>query len=269
MNGIDLDKYCEVTPLGVFRIDEHHGHSKYQLWRRQNQANKYNTHLLYMDNDVNEYQMTENALNKIYYDANDNSLHVSQFGINCKFRLFDAAIHEKYPFIESIIELCYPINDCVNWKINDDTFLCLNTSQSREGYFENLSKWKGYIRVVANITGLFDKFQCALRDEILKKEGQTDGNNEKWDPRKYFTNMKDMPYLKWNRNDNTIEYETYILVNNYHIKKYQSKFNFFEYIHNESMYNAIVPHVFSYLRRRNIATVCRSWNELKYFTHGH
>ena len=156
-----------------------------------------------------------------------------------------------------------------------------DVNKKQERYFAILREWKGFIKVCIDITNEFDEFQEGIKNEYIDfhhhyqsvnddvKETENDNMNKiEWDNRKYFLNGDEMPYLKYNKKEDMITYDVYVLLDSKMVHKVDSKFNFFDFVR-ELDEKRVLESVFSFIHVLGsfgdvLALVCRDWNRFEY-----
>ena len=120
-------------------------------------------------------------------------------------------------------------------------------------YHELLKEWKGYIMVCIDITDEFNQFQERIGNEAhdhhydqeMKKypnfsddvKFNENGNGNKreeltkqieWDNRNYFLSNDEMTYLKYNKKQDRITYDVYVLLESKRVYNFNAKVNLFD-----------------------------------------
>ena len=257
LNSIGYPNYCAVTPYGIFNAlsGNHKEKEKCREWM-SGPGNEVS-----FENECINLAVTDNGVNKVYYDEIKDKLLVKMFP---KYRwiLYDSNAPPplKTMYMISTGNRCRLIEAAISDPRLIDKVKNVNTNDKKRKYFELLRKWKGFIIVTIDITKEFDQFQERLKKEVISKNNIE--SEFEWDNRKYFLNNKEMPFVKYNKKENKITYDIYTILDRKSIRNYNSKFNFFDILDgNEEpkILNNLFSFVIDIERRRTLRCVCKNW----------
>ena len=284
LQAVGYPNYCILTPNSIFNAI-----SKTEEERTQfNKLYNKDENTIVWENECMNIQVSQNGVNKVYYDKIKDELLVKIAPNGDEFILDDV---NAPPPLKQIYYLQHG-SPCrlIDAKIvdsrlidkvrNDQSIEYPNEKEKR--YFELLRKWKGFIQVSIDITQEFDQFQERLKHDYFS--GITGiGNSDhdeiervsfEWDNRKYFVNGVDddgMPYLNYDKKKDKITHNRFVLLDSGQIHGCNEKFNFFNSFSNidNDSEKEILMNVFSfvycdvyYLDFTQLVYVCKKWYHL-------
>ena len=255
---IGYPNYCVITPLGepICRLQNE---EEFNLWcHRLKQCDLKQT---LVSGDIINRTMVRKDLEKIHYDEEKDELHVKILCQKENLIFIDsdapAPLKSIYPVPlgsdarPRLIDVIITEPGVIDVDIDgdrDDAYV-----KKKDVYFERLQKWKGVIRCSFDITDIFNEFQERLKDEWGLQ-----------DNRKYFTNGngRDMRYVKWDHQTNTIKCDYYLGFNS-NIVEYDFQLNLLDRLGMHVM--NILFEVFSFIHhddQRILRGVSHQWDAI-------
>ena len=136
---------------------------------------------------------------------------------------------------------------------------------------DQLLKLKGFVRVQIDITKQFNQFQERLKDELESLSDYKDSNN--FNNRKYFTNCnkETMPYLQWDKKNDTIKYNHYVMLNDANVIPFHFQQNYLQCLKTECIIirnnnnnnhrpnSTVFWYLLSFVDAKFVRPVCREW----------
>ena len=103
-------------------------------------------------------------------------------------------------------------------------------------------------------------------DNNKTKHGEVDSLEIEWDNRKYFLDNRATPFVRYNRDEDKITHDMYVLLDSQHVYDYHAKFDFFSVLRDRTRQD-ILHKVFEYCGmgrqdRNSINLVCKQWLHL-------
>ena len=139
-----------------------------------------------------------------------------------------------------------------------------------------MRKKRDILNYYSNGEDLFKyQFQQRLKKDFVKNARDRDKKNvgdddqlDEWDNRKYFLhdiNDDGVAYLNYNKKEDKITHNTFVLLDGKHIHAYDEKFNFFDSFEMITNEKELLMNVFSflcdvcYLDFTQLICVCKKW----------
>ena len=271
LNAVNYPNYCVATPCGIF----------YAMSDNLEEKKQFNKWYAIAESSICESEcinlpISDNALNKVYYDKEKDELCVK---VVPWFEWILDDSNAPLPLEKRYIILHG--NQCrlIEAKIVDPGLIdklkmehIEDVDKKEERYFELLREWKGFIMICVDITIEFNQFQERIKNEYIKFHGQIDENQVmndnkqmKRDNRKYFLNNDEMSYLKWNKKEDKITHDVYILLESKMVHSFDSKFNFFDTLEEDA--EQVLENVFGFVYVPGsfdsaCALVCKDWHRI-------
>ena len=266
LDAVNYPNYCAVTPNGVFNAMSDNVEERKQF-------NKWYTIAkgTIREAECVNIAISDNAVNKVYYDKKNDQLSVKLLPW---FRWILDDSNAPIP-----LEKRYIIphgNECrlIEGKIVDPGLIdkvkmenIKDSNKKQERYFELLREWKGYIIISVDITDEFDQFQERIKDKYIEYHGNNNSKAIEWDNRKYFLNTDEMRYLKWNKKEDKITRDVYILLDSKRVYNFDAKFNFFDILTPRDA-QRVLENIFAYAHPHDsfdntLALVCKDWHRFE------
>ena len=262
LDEMKIKKYALVTPEGVFNMLEHE--MDYLRWK-QAYKNEFQLEPLVVSKDAMNFTITPQAVLKVVFNKKENCLCV-RFAPFLKMVFVDENAPKplKKKYKASHVTFARDTIKLYSGKITDPKFISKvkrmkqdsrRKSQSqKDKYLEVLSKWKGYIRVSYDITKEFNEFQEYLRYKLNEKNSEN--RKERFNNRKYFVNKQNkMPWLRWNKTNNRIEYDEYVLLDSTRVVSIDVEDDLISILEGSHCLDRIL----SFCVQGDVATVCRTF----------
>ena len=262
LDAINYKLYSIITPEGIFDAIK----DEYQVLKWENIYKINNLKSMLCESELINHKINKNGLLKIYFNENDKSLYI-RFKSNLMFVFFDKnaplPLKKEYFVIKNKFKI-YNAKITDLRLINKINFNNKNIISIKNEYFKILSNWKGFIKVTYNITNEFNSFQ-----EYLKYKLNITDNNS-FNNRKYFLNNNEceMSWLNWNKQDDIIEYNEYVLLDDQmvlHYQQMQCLLQNIELFRPETRQKTTLGHIFEYCHRKDVCLVCRDFNQIVRF----
>ena len=283
LRAINYPNYCVVTPCGVFcqMSDNVEERKEFDKWYPSEINRTYEA-------ECQDLPISNRAINKVYYDKQKDQLCLKLLSM-FNWTLVDSnaplPLEKRYIFSHG--------NKCrlINGKIIDPRLIdkvkmenIEDVDRREDRYFELLREWKGCIVICIDITVQFNQFQEKIKNEYIQfhrnhddrvkyndddddvKENEQLINQIEWDNRKYFLNNDEMPYLKWNKKEDKITHDVYILLESDKVYRFDSKLNFFDTLspkHRKRVLKKVLK--FLYVRGfvdNTVVLVCKRWHRI-------
>ena len=287
LDAVDYPNYCVVTSRGVFYAMSDDMDPEETI---RKESPRLFLHGKRYEAECSDVPVSSNAVNKIYYDQEKDELCVKLLQ---SFRWIVDDTNAPAPLKKRYIIAHGNRCRLIAAKITDPKLVdkvrmenIKDLDRRTERYFELLREWKGFIIVCVDITAEFNQFQERIKNEYIEfhtqkqrvrddvkdrgkeKEKEKKNMNEiKWDNRKYFLNSDKMPFLKYNKKEDKITHDVYILLNSKRVQNFDAKFNFFSTLTPRDE-KQVLEIIFAFVNvpwflDNTFGLVCRHWHRLE------
>ena len=262
LKAVGYPNYCVATPDGIFSAMSSNE-------EEQKQFNKWIEHekdctcLDVYDNECMNVQVSQNGVNKVYYDKIKDELllkTLSWYEWVLEDENAPEPLGKRYIVPHGnwcrLIQAKIVDSKLID-KVRQENIDDINVKAER--YFELLKEWKGFIKVSIDITNEFDQFQQRLECDYLAQSNCKEV--VKWDPRKYF-----LQNVNYDTKENKITHQVCLLLDSKRVYMYDDRFNFFDTLEQEAEAE-ILEIVFDFVLGNDqlnsqFVLVCKKWCQI-------